>query len=101
MSKKYLAKLSERSSVSKTKINSEFGEKMLKKMGWNEGEGLGKTKTGDTEPLQIRKRRENLGLGADASKFKWNHNWWEELFNDTASKIELSMPKKRVKVDSA
>ena len=71
---------------------------MLKSMGWSEGEGLGKTKSGDIEPLQVRKRKESLGLGADPTKFKWNHNWWEELFNDTAQKIKLSMPKKRIKV---
>ena len=100
MSKKYLAKLTERSAVSKDKITSKFGEKMLKRMGWSAGEGLGKTKSGDTEPLQVRKRKENLGLGSDSSKFKWNHNWWEELFNDTADKIQLSLPKKRVKLDS-
>ena len=98
MSKKYLAKLSERSVNSKEKISSAFGEKMLKKMGWSEGEGLGKGKKGEVEPLSVRKRKESLGLGADPNKFKWNHNWWEELFNDTAQKIQLSMPKKRVKV---
>ena len=95
MSKKYLSKLSERSSLSKDKITSAFGEKMLKKMGWTEGEGLGKTKKGKTEPLQIRKRKENLGLGADPSKFKWNHNWWEELFNETAQTISKSPAKNK------
>ena len=98
MSNKYLAKLSERSSVSSGKVNSAFGEKMLKKMGWTDGEGLGKEMQGDVEPLQVRKRKENLGLGADPKKQKWNHNWWEELFNDTAQKIKLSMPKKKIRV---
>ncbi len=97
MSKKYLSKVAERSSVASTKVSSAFGEKMLKQMGWSEGQGLGKTKTGQVQPLQVRKRKENLGLGADPSKQKWNHNWWEELFNDTAEKIQLGLPKKKIK----
>jgi Pin2-interacting protein X1 len=98
MSKKFLAKLTEQSSVSKDKVKSTFGEKILKKMGWSQGEGLGKAKKGEIEPLQSRKRKENLGLGADPSKSKWNHNWWEELFNDTAQQINLSLPQKKQKI---
>lgn len=98
MSKKYHAKVAERSAVSTKKISSVFGEKMLKRMGWSEGEGLGKEKKGEVEPLQVRKRKENLGLGAAEAKSKWNHNWWEELFNDTAQKVKLSLPKKKIKL---
>jgi hypothetical protein len=98
MSKKYLAKVSERSSFSKDKISSHFGEKIMKKMGWSQGEGLGKSSKGTTEPLQVRKRKENLGLGAEVSRSKWGDNWWEDLFNDTAKQIQLSLPKKKLKV---
>ena len=98
MSKKYLAKLSERSNFSKEKVSSDFGEKIMKKMGWTEGEGLGKTSKGQTEPIQVRKRKENLGLGAEVTRSKWSDNWWEDLFNSTAKEIQLSLPKKKLKV---
>lgn len=43
---------------------SAFGYKMLQKMGWSEGKGLGKNQDGMTEHLRVRKREESLGLGA-------------------------------------
>mmetsp|Transcript_7064 Transcript_7064/g.6906 ORF Transcript_7064/g.6906 Transcript_7064/m.6906 type:complete len:102 (-) Transcript_7064:46-351(-) len=101
MSRKYLDRLTEGSMVSSEKVKSKFGEKMLKKMGWKEGEGLGKHKTGEVEPIQVRKRKENLGVGGEATtKAKWNHNWWEELFNDTVKNIKVDIPRKRIKVES-
>lgn len=42
---------------------SNKGFVMLEKMGWKEGEGLGSTKEGRTEPLQPQKRPLRTGLG--------------------------------------
>eukprot|EP00092_Neocalanus_flemingeri_P023572 GFUD01025562.1.p1 GENE.GFUD01025562.1~~GFUD01025562.1.p1 ORF type:complete len:384 (+),score=111.63 GFUD01025562.1:49-1200(+) len=36
-----------------SRVSGGIGEKMLLKMGWSEGEGLGKRKEGDTEPIQF------------------------------------------------
>jgi len=99
MSKKYLAKVAERSSCSGEKVSSDFGEKILKKMGWSDGEGLGKKQKPANDPIQVRRRKENLGLGAVVSKTRWNDNWWEDLFNDTAKQIQLALPKKKIKVN--
>lgn len=41
-----------------------FGLKMLQKMGWTEGQGLGKDGSGIVEHVNIKKRADNLGLGA-------------------------------------
>ncbi|XP_026282872.1 angiogenic factor with G patch and FHA domains 1 isoform X2 [Frankliniella occidentalis] len=41
------------------------GFKMLSKMGWKEGESLGKGGTGLTEPVLVTQRAEKAGLGAD------------------------------------
>ena len=35
--------------------DSKIGSKLLKKMGWTEGQGLGKQSQGQTEPLVARK----------------------------------------------
>ncbi len=37
---------------------------MLKKMGWEEGDGLGRNKHGDTDPLQLDIKFDKKGLTA-------------------------------------
>lgn len=44
--------------------SSNIGSKMMKAMGWNEGEGLGKSRHGRTEIIKVEQRAEGLGLGA-------------------------------------
>uniref|UniRef100_A0A8C5PZC6 Angiogenic factor with G-patch and FHA domains 1 n=1 Tax=Leptobrachium leishanense TaxID=445787 RepID=A0A8C5PZC6_9ANUR len=40
------------------------GRKMLEKMGWKKGEGLGKTSDGMRAPIQLQLRQKKAGLGA-------------------------------------
>jgi hypothetical protein len=35
----------------------------MQKMGWSEGEGLGKNKSGQIDCIQVKRREEHLGLG--------------------------------------
>jgi len=44
---------------------SNFGYKMLQKMGWKEGKGLGKEETGRVVNVRVAKRAEGLALGAN------------------------------------
>jgi Pin2-interacting protein X1 len=41
---------------------SKFGLKMLQKMGWTEGKGLGKNETGMTEHIKAEVRDQNEGI---------------------------------------
>ncbi|XP_069079646.1 angiogenic factor with G patch and FHA domains 1 isoform X2 [Pleurodeles waltl] len=41
------------------------GHKMLKKMGWKKGEGLGKRGSGIKDPIQLLIRKKKAGLGAE------------------------------------
>ncbi len=43
------------------------GFKLLQKMGWQDGKGLGKDSKGRTEPVKVEERAERQGLGAEAS----------------------------------
>ncbi|XP_069014417.1 angiogenic factor with G patch and FHA domains 1 isoform X2 [Embiotoca jacksoni] len=43
------------------------GRKMLEKMGWKKGEGLGKEGTGMKNPIELKIRKSQSGLGAGAA----------------------------------
>ncbi len=81
MSMKYIEEMS-RKGISYKKYNSEFGAKILGKFGWKEGEGLGKTKNGITEAIQIKRREENIGLGKKKKEVVWNDKWWEHTYDN-------------------
>ncbi|KAM9518258.1 angiogenic factor with G patch and FHA domains 1 isoform 7-T8 [Salvelinus alpinus] len=71
------------------------GRKMLEKMGWKKGEGLGKDGAGMKDPIQLKIRKSQSGFGAGAavsvdeagslSRTKTQRNWEKarERFNDT------------------
>lgn len=46
------------------KVKGGFGEFMLKKMGWKDGEGLGRFKSGDVNPLTLDIKFDKKGLMA-------------------------------------
>ncbi|XP_026103803.1 angiogenic factor with G patch and FHA domains 1-like isoform X1 [Carassius auratus] len=69
------------------------GRKMLEKMGWKRGEGLGKDGAGMKDPIQLHVRKAQSGLGAGAAvsiedasltKTKTQRNWERarERFSD-------------------
>jgi len=53
---------------------SKFGMKMLQKMGWSEGKGLGKTEEGMTSHIKVSMKRDNGGIGAQRNA---GDNWLE------------------------
>ncbi|XP_057701560.1 angiogenic factor with G patch and FHA domains 1 [Corythoichthys intestinalis] len=92
------------------------GRKMLEKMGWKKGEGLGKSGTGMKDPIQLKIRKAQSGLGAcgamsldDASltRTQSQKNWEKarERFADSfqadspSSKTQCASPKAWVKAE--
>ncbi|KAI3370310.1 hypothetical protein L3Q82_025080 [Scortum barcoo] len=88
------------------------GRKMLEKMGWKKGEGLGKEGTGMKDPIELKIRKSQSGLGAGAAmsldsvsimKSKSQKNWEKarERFADTCQPETLppKTPKAWVKGD--
>ncbi|KAJ7335873.1 hypothetical protein JRQ81_013814 [Phrynocephalus forsythii] len=82
------------------------GHKMLEKMGWKKGEGLGKSSSGMKDPINLQMNRKHAGLGSSAPvsseeiqivNTKNKRNWekarerFAENFQD--SKSQKSMPK--------
>ena len=84
---KYIEEMS-RKGISYKKYNSEFGAKILGKFGWKEGEGLGKTKNGITEAIQIKRREENMGLGKTQKKIVYNDKWWENSYDNILKEMK-------------
>lgn len=91
MSKKFRDKILKGSGYSNKKFECEYGLKLLKAMGWKEEEGLGASGSGRTECVQVQRREEVLGLGADTQdKFQWNNTWWEDQYNNTMSTLKMT-----------
>ncbi|XP_072187844.1 PIN2/TERF1-interacting telomerase inhibitor 1 [Excalfactoria chinensis] len=55
-----------------SKDESKFGQKMLEKMGWSKGKGLGAQEQGNTEHIKVQVKNNMLGLGAS---IKNEDNW--------------------------
>ena len=53
--------------VLKPSVLGGFGERMLKSMGWNKGQGLGRNADGIKEAIQVKKKEDTVGVrpGAD------------------------------------
>ena len=64
------------------------------KMGWKKGDGLGKKMDGIVDCIQITRRDENLGMGAEmetpSAKFKWNDQFWDDTYNQLAQKFSVN-----------
>jgi hypothetical protein len=39
-----------------------FGQKMLERMGWQKGQGLGRTKSGMKDAIEVKKKEDALGV---------------------------------------
>jgi Pin2-interacting protein X1 len=59
---------------------SRFGFKMLEKMGWSEGKGLGTKEDGQTSHVKMKMKTNTLGVGADVGQ----NDRWNTVTNDYA-----------------
>lgn len=60
-----------------TDDSSAIGRKLLEKMGWTEGVGLGTDEKGRVENIKVKVKENFYGIGADA---KTTDNWLENTF---------------------
>ncbi|KAJ3121413.1 PIN2/TERF1-interacting telomerase inhibitor 1 [Nowakowskiella sp. JEL0407] len=74
---------------------SKFGFKMLSKMGWAEGKGLGLREDGQVDHIKVRLKIDSLGVGADK---KTADNW---LGNNDAFSTLLDGMNKRINGDGS
>lgn len=65
---------------------SNFAKKQMEKMGWVEGQGLGKNSDGSTTHIKVTKKEESSGLGLDketSEKLSATEHWWHDDFAST------------------
>ncbi|XP_070788313.1 PIN2/TERF1-interacting telomerase inhibitor 1 isoform X1 [Pituophis catenifer annectens] len=72
-----------------SKDESKFGQKMLEKMGWSKGKGLGAQEQGSTEHIKVQVKNNTLGLGASVSQ---EDNWiaHQDDFNQLLAELNNS-----------
>jgi Pin2-interacting protein X1 len=65
---------------------SAFALKQMEKMGWTEGQGLGKDGDGIKTHIKIKKREDATGLGAEKidEPAMGADNWWHDAFSSSA-----------------
>jgi Pin2-interacting protein X1 len=75
--------------------DSAFAKKHLQKLGWKEGEGLGKRRQGMSSHIKVVKRAEGLGLGESTldpaiQQAVAGQDWWKHSVGDTLAKLAAS-----------
>jgi Pin2-interacting protein X1 len=77
---------------------SVFAQQQLHKMGWSEGDGLGKRRQGMASHITVKRREDNVGLGHNSSVPSHNvHQWWKDSIGDTLAKLGGKKKKKQKK----
>uniref|UniRef100_A0A8D3AI89 PIN2 (TERF1) interacting telomerase inhibitor 1 n=1 Tax=Scophthalmus maximus TaxID=52904 RepID=A0A8D3AI89_SCOMX len=66
--------------------DSKFGQKMLERMGWSKGKGLGRTEQGSTDHIKVKVKNDSYGLGTNA---KHEDNWiaHQDDFNELLAQL--------------
>ena len=95
MSKKYYDKILSGSGTSSVKVKSAFGSKILAKYGWKEGQGLGAGMDGVKECVQVHKRAERVGIGAEETGSSEWDNWWSGAYDSVAARIAIKVGAKK------
>lgn len=66
--------------------DSKFGQKMLERMGWSKGKGLGRSEQGSTEHIKVKVKNNSYGLGTSVSH---EDNWiaHQDDFNELLAQL--------------
>ncbi|PNH04765.1 PIN2/TERF1-interacting telomerase inhibitor 1 [Tetrabaena socialis] len=63
-----------------------LGQRLMEGMGWAKGQGLGKDKDGMKEALEVKKKEDTLGVGANTSG-NWAQRHWEDAYDNAVQNI--------------
>lgn len=67
---------------------SKFAQRHMAKMGWTEGTGLGKNRSGIVSHVKVRKREDEMGLGVEkAAAVEAGNTWWQDSVGATLARL--------------
>jgi len=69
-----------------------FAEKLMRKQGWTDGQGLGRQEQGIVDPIKATLKFDTSGIGHDIAK-EFTNNWWDLAYKKAANKIEVEETK--------
>lgn len=75
--------------------SSSFAQQQLRKMGWQDGEGLGKNRQGMASHIRVTKRADEIGLGHVKPELQQQEQWWNNGMSDVFSKLNGGKKKKK------
>jgi len=77
------------------KAYSGFGNLMLEKMGWKNGDALGVNPSkGLKEAISVDAKNDREGVGKEKKeRYNWEEKWWEGHFKSAAEKFALAVVK--------
>mmetsp|Transcript_20116 Transcript_20116/g.30252 ORF Transcript_20116/g.30252 Transcript_20116/m.30252 type:complete len:227 (-) Transcript_20116:219-899(-) len=84
---KLRSKLGYRLNESASAPTSSFAKQQLEKMGWSEGQGLGKRRQGMSSHIQVKKREDEIGLGHVEPALQQQHQWWNDGMSSVLARL--------------
>jgi len=66
----------------------DFARQQLEKYGWKDGEGLGKSRNGISNPIKAALKFDNAGLGHKISDELVNP-WWQRVYDSAAGNVNV------------
>lgn len=63
-------------------------EEYLKKLGWQEGKGLGKQLQGMQDPISAVKKEDNVGLGGKSYDIQ-DFAFWDNIYAKASANIQI------------
>jgi len=66
---------------------SSFAKKQLEKMGWTEGDGLGKRRQGMSKHIKVKKRADEIGLGHVRTELQEQNQWWNDGMSSVLARL--------------
>ncbi|EFJ50365.1 hypothetical protein VOLCADRAFT_120649 [Volvox carteri f. nagariensis] len=67
-----------------------LGQRLMERMGWSKGQGLGKEKHGMKDAIEVKKKEDTLGVGANGA-WNWEQKYWEDAYNSAIQNINHSL----------
>jgi hypothetical protein len=64
-----------------------FGQNMLERMGWQNGQGLGKNRQGRNAPIAVVKKDDNVGLGGKRG-WDWQADYAAQAYEQAIAKVQ-------------